>query len=229
VRIGGPPDPEIRAVEDAGAPRVVTAAASPFMRLAVRAALLTEGLSIAGEVQTAQEAVEASLVARADAVIIDAELDDEIHAIEQIHRELPTAAIIVLSGEDCELDALAAVTAGACGFIPKDTPTDRLGAIVRGALDGEAAIPRKLVRRLLDEVRRHELRRLPPAAALGAELTPREWEVLELIAQGMRDREVSVHLQVSEITVRRHAASAARKLRVEHRAAAIELYRRAVA
>lgn len=201
--------------------RVVIADRSAFVRVAVRSALEAEGIAVVAEAGQAAEARRAILAHRPDAVLLDAELDDEDMAmLAAVRRELPGAALIVLSPDESEARAMASVCAGACGFLPKDTSPDRLPDIVRGAVAGEAAIPRRVVRRLLEGI----------AGTGPAEpLTARELEVLERLAQGLSDRHIGQELGVSEVTVRRHAATAARKLHAGRREDAVAAFRRLVA
>jgi DNA-binding NarL/FixJ family response regulator len=147
-----------------------------------------------------------------------------------VRRELPGTALIVLSPDESDARAMAAVGAGACGFVPKDTSPDRLPDIVRGAVAGEAAIPRRLVRRLLERIATPHVVQLWACDPGPAEpLTAREREVLERLAGGMTDERIGVELGVSEITVRRHASTAARKLRTGRREDAVAAFRRLVA
>ena len=132
--------------------RVVIADRSAFVRVAVRSALEAEGIAVVAEADEAVGALRAILANRPDAVLVDAELDDVMAVLAAVRKELPETALIVLSPDKSEIRAMAAVRAGACGFLPKDTSPDRLPDIVRGAAAGEAAIPRRLVRRLLERI-----------------------------------------------------------------------------
>lgn len=204
-------------------PRVVIADRSAFVRLAVRNALVAAGIAVVAETDDAQEALRALVTVRPDAVLLDAEIDEGFAVLAAARRALPGAALIVLSPDASETRALLAVRAGACGFLPKDTPPDRLSDIVLGAIAGEAAIPRVMVRRLLERMAAADTSL--PAADAAAPLTARECDVLERMARGMHDREIAAELGVSEITVRRHAATAARKLRVRRRQDAVAAFR----
>ena len=202
---------------------MVVADRSAFVRLAVRSALAAEGIAVVAEAEDAAGVLRAVIAHRPDAVLFDAELDEDLETLAAVGRELPGAALIVLSPDASETRALAALRAGACGFLPKDTPPDRLPDIVRGAVAGEAAIPRRLVRRLLERIA------APPGAGAAEPLTARERQVLERLAGGMCDGGIGAELGVSEVTVRRHAASAVRKLRAGHRSDAVAVFRRMVA
>jgi DNA-binding NarL/FixJ family response regulator len=206
-------------------PRVVIADRSAFVRVAVRNALVAAGITVAAEVDDAERALSAIVAARPDAVLLDAELDEGFAVLAAARRALPGAALIVLAPDDSEVHASLAVRAGACGYLPRDTPPDRLPNIVLGAIAGEAAIPRVMVRRLLE--------RMTGADAADQEapasLTARERDVLERVSQGMADREIGDALGISEITVRRHAGTAARKLRVRRREEAVAAFRSSAA
>jgi DNA-binding NarL/FixJ family response regulator len=203
---------------------------SAFVRVAVRAALSVDGIEVVGEAEDAPAALSAIVSQQPDAVLFDAELDDGSVVMTAVRERLPGTALLVLSPDQSDARAMAAVAAGACGFVPKDTSPDRLPDIVRGAVAGEAAIPRRVVRRLLERLAAPHPPQLWAAGPGSLEpLTAREREVLECLAEGMTDRQIGTQLAVSEVTVRRHAAAAARKLRAGRREDAVAAFRRLVA
>jgi DNA-binding NarL/FixJ family response regulator len=211
-------------------PRVIVADRSPLVRLAVRVALSRSGIEVVAEAGDAPAVLKAVSVHSPDAMLFDAELDLDMTVLAQIHSAAPDCALVVLAPDDSESSAMAAVRAGACGYLPKSTPPERLPAVIHGVLAGEAAIPRRLVRKLLVQVNARHAGL--PAAALSPDaepLTSREWEVIDMLSKGLSDRHVSERLGVSDVTVRRHAASAARKLRASRREDAVAIFRRAVA
>jgi DNA-binding NarL/FixJ family response regulator len=96
---------------------------------------------------------------------------------------------------------------------------------VRGVVEGEAALPRKLAARVVEEFRgRVHRRRLAVPQRRGVDLTSREWEVLELMRQGLSTAEIATRLFVSPVTVRTHVASVLHKLDVPDRKSALELF-----
>ena len=119
--------------------------------------------------------------------------------------------------------------AGASGYLLKDASAERLPAALRAVVKGEAALPRAFERRLIEEFRSRELRHgrrrrfRPRRFGLGSDLTAREWEVLELIAEHLPTTVVARRLGISEVTVRRHISSAMHKLGVADRESAVEL------
>lgn len=147
-----------------------------------------------------------------------------IRAAQRIGELLPDAVVVMLTISRNDTDLFDSLRAGAAGYLLKDTDPARLPHALRGVLDGEAAIPRELVARVVDEFReRGRRRRLPLVGRRGAELTSREWEVLDLLAGDLTTAEIAARLAVSPVTVRRHVSAILRKLEVHDRAAAVRL------
>jgi DNA-binding NarL/FixJ family response regulator len=117
-------------------------------------------------------------------------------------------------------DLFAALRAGARGYLLKDMDPDRLAAALRGVLSGEAAMPRAMVSRVMEEFTTS--RRLP-GRGRGAKLSSREWEVLEAMGRGMTTSEIADMLYLSKATVRSHVSSILKKLQVPDRDAAVRL------
>jgi DNA-binding NarL/FixJ family response regulator len=170
-------------------------------------------------------AVRAVAEHRPDLALLDISMPGGgIAAAEEIGICSPETAVVMLTVSADESDLLAALRVGARGYLLKDTDPDRLALALRGVLDGEAAVPRTLVARLLGELR--DRRPLRSSGAGPQPLSEREREVLGLLRRGLRTREVAAHLGIAEVTVRRHVSVAVRKLGVADRAAAIELVSR---
>ena len=119
---------------------------------------------------------------------------------------------------------MAAVRAGASGYLTQNLDPKRLPHVVRGAMRGEPAVPRKFVSRLLDELRTRERRRSVVLTGKGRiSLTAREWEVVEMLLRAASTSEMADQLGVAPVTVRRHLGSVERKLGVATRAEVVEL------
>ena len=119
---------------------------------------------------------------------------------------------------------MAAVRAGASGYLTNSLDPNRLPHVVRGAVRGEPAVPRKFVSRLLDELRTRERRRSVVVAGKGRiSLTAREWEVVELLLRSATTAEIAKELGVAPVTVRRHLGSVERKFGVTTRAEVVAL------
>jgi DNA-binding NarL/FixJ family response regulator len=126
--------------------------------------------------------------------------------------------MLTVSQEDEDL--FGALRAGAAGYLLKDMDPGRLAFALRGVVDGEAALPRTLVARVVEEFRTAERRpSLPLVRRRGARLTSREWEVLELLRERRTTAEIAHRLGLSAVTVRRHIGSILAKLRVPDRRA----------
>lgn len=193
-------------------------------RAGVRAALEAGGFDVCAEVADGRAAVEAALRERPEACLLDVRMPGGggIEAAAEIAERLPGTAIVMLTVSAEEQDLFDAIKAGAAGYLLKDVDPGRLPFALEGVLAGEAAIPRKLVGRIVAELGERRRRRVPLARG-GAELTPREWEVLELLHDGASTAEVARRTGVSQVTVRRHVQAALRKLDAPDREAAFSL------
>jgi DNA-binding NarL/FixJ family response regulator len=207
--------------------RVLIADDHPLVRDGVRDALTRCGVEVCAEAADAPGAVSAALRVRPDICLLDIEMPGNgIVAAREIAERLPESAVVMLTVSDSERDLLAAVRAGAVGYLLKDSDPDRLAFALRGVVSGEAALPRRLMARVLDHVRDGESRRrIALRMPRSVRLTEREWEVLELMHDEMSTRDVATRLSVSPVTVRRHLSSAVAKLGVDDRGAALALVR----
>jgi DNA-binding NarL/FixJ family response regulator len=205
-----------------GPVRVVIADDHAATRFGIRTVLEAHGMVVCAEADSPPATVAAVLEHQPDVVLIDVLMPpgDGIDAAEQIHTQAPDTVIIMLTGSSDPSHLIRSLRAGARGYLLKDTDPDRLPAAVEGVLDGEAAIPRTLVPRMIDEIARAGRHRGAPD-----DLTDREHEVMEGLARNLPTSEVARQLGLAEPTVRRHAASAARKLGAQTRADAIVRFR----
>jgi two-component system, NarL family, nitrate/nitrite response regulator NarL len=221
----------VRAREGSGAPpaarepmRVLVADHSPSMRAGVRLALETDDCVVCGEAGDAGAAVEAALRERPDLRLVDADLPrGGGAAVAEITSKLPGTRVVVFSDSRGETDLLAALRAGAWGYLYKDIDLARLPTALQRVLEGEPALPRALVARLIDELRDTERRR---ALGMRHNLSHRELEVLELLSENLTTAEIAGRLFVARVTVRTHIASILKKLGVPTREEAIRLLER---
>jgi DNA-binding NarL/FixJ family response regulator len=212
-----------------GAPRVLIADAQTTTSAGVRMSLQGHGFTVCSEVQSAPAAIEAAVRERPDLCLIEIDLPGGgVAAAEEIKARVPSTSIVMLSGTADEDDLFASLRAGARGYLLKDMDPARLPLALRGVLDGEAAVPRALVGRVLEEFRARERgRHASELALLGVQLTRREHEVLELLERGLPTSEIAERLGISSVTVRRHVSMILRKLGVPDREAALRLVRSA--
>jgi len=177
------------------------------------------------EVADAQSAVDAAVRERPDVCLLGLEASGQgLRVANEIVARVPSAAVILLTSRLDEEEFMAAVRAGATGYLTHSLDPARLPHVVRGALRGEPAVPRRFVSRLLDELRTREHRRSVVLAGKGrVALTAREWEVAELLLRAASTAEIAKELGVAPVTVRRHLGSVERKLGVTTRAEVVEL------
>jgi DNA-binding NarL/FixJ family response regulator len=199
-------------------------------RTGVRMALERGGLRVVAEAATADEAVRRAARLRPDVCLLDVGMPGGgIRAAEEISEALPGAHILMLTVSREESTVLEAVRAGAAGYLLKDMDPESLPDAVRRVAAGEAVLPGRLVRRLIEELRHP---RDPPSAAerlsdsVRVPITPREREVLEMLGERRSTAEMATKLKLSPITVRRHISALLAKLAVGSREEAGDLVAR---
>lgn len=192
-------------------------------RVGLRLALEPEARC--SEAADAESAVDTAVRERPDVCLLGLETPTHgLRVANEIVTRVPSAAVILLTSRLDEDEFMAAVRLGASGYLPQTLDPARLPFVVRGALRGEPAVPRKFVSRLLDELRTRERRRSVVLAGKGRiALTAREWEVVELLLRGATTAEIADELGVAPVTVRRHLGSVEGKLGVATRAEVVEL------
>ena len=205
--------------------RVLLADDHPPTRAGVRYTLEAAGMVVCAEASDANGAVDAALRETPDVCLLDIHMPGSgINAARAITRELPDTRVVMLTVSRDDEDLFEALRAGASGYLLKDMDPDRVPHALEGVLAGEAALPRTLLLRVMDEFRDRGKRRLRlPGGRRGADLSEREWEVLNLLRDGLSTQEIAARLYVSAATVRSHVAAVLKKLRVPDREAAIRL------
>lgn len=189
-------------------------------------ALDGRGFTICGEAATAAAAIELADSTQPDLCLLDVRMPGNgISAAAEIARRCPDTVIVMLTVTEDEDDVLNALRAGAQGYLLKDTPARRLPEVLRAVIEGEAALPRRLVARLIAEFRTKRPRRGSSGyRALGVELTTREWDILELLRRGKPTNAIAAELGVAPVTVRSHVSALLRKLQVETREDLLRLF-----
>ena len=208
-------------------PGVVVVEEQPALRAAVRKVLETDGFVVSGEADNAEEGLRVVLRKKPDICLIGLHQGEaSLRLIASVTDEQrgPSTLVIVLTASRSTESMIAAIRAGATGYLLKEMNPERIPAAVRGVLKGEAAIPRTLVTRLIREIQR---KGGPTINAKGGlvEFTPRQWEILNLMSDGLSTAEIAKRLLISPVTVRRHASAIVTRLGVPDRESAIELLR----
>ncbi|MFJ7592965.1 response regulator [Streptomyces sp. NPDC097617] len=195
--------------------RLLLADDHPVVRAGLRAVLDTEpDFAVVAEAATAERAVELAASGDAvDVVLMDLQFGRGMHGCEAtalITARPGAPRVLVLTTYDTDADILAAVEAGASGYLLKDAPPEELAAAVRTAAAGQSALAPAVALRLMDRVR-------TPAEAL----TKRELEVLQLVADGLSNQQISKKLFLSQATVKSHLVHVYAKLGVDSRTSAV--------
>ena len=197
-----------------GSPRVLIADDHAPTREGVRIALNQGGCEVCAEVDNAVDAVTAAVREQPDVCLVDLTMPgDGLRAVAGISSRLPNTRVLVLTVSRNADDMFDALRAGADGYLLKDMDPSDLAQAVRSALAGEAPLPGFLTARLIDEFKhRGDRKTLDLDGTKRVELTPREWDVLELLDEGLTTAEIAGRLAVSQATVRRHVSTLLHKM-----------------
>jgi two-component system response regulator DevR len=170
-----------------------------------RVLALEDDMEVVAVARTAAEALEAARTHRPQVVVMDYTLPDGdgVTTTITLRRELPATNVIMVTGSDAPTAIRAAIEAGCVGYLEKTAAFSQLGLAIRSAAAGETAISPE-----------HLARALRPAAAWRDHLTPREHDVLRLVADGLSNKAIAQRLVLSLHTVRTHVQSILSKLGV---------------
>ncbi|MEV8638752.1 response regulator transcription factor [Streptosporangium sp. NPDC051023] len=189
----------------------------PVVRKGLRAVFdQAADMTVIGEAATGEEAVR--LAPRADVVLMDLRLGTGMSGAEStrlIGQLQNPPRVLVLTTYDTDGDIFAAVEAGAAGYLLKDAPTDDLLDAIRAVARGETILAPPVAARLVTRMR-------SPRASL----SPREAEIVALVADGLSNRRIARELFISEATVKSHLVHIYAKLEVDNRTGAVTVARR---
>jgi len=206
--------------------RVVIADDHTRIRAQVRTALEADGCVVCGEGATADDAIALAAEHRPDVALLDINMPGSgIRAAQTIAGTQPQTSVVMLTQSADDADLFDSLRAGAQGYLLKGGDPSKLSAALRGVLAGEAAMDPRLVTRILDEFRAPTKQRFRRGSPAAARLSAREWEVMELLAEGASTDDAAQRLFLSPTTVRVHVSAVLRKLRVSDRESAFRLLR----
>jgi DNA-binding NarL/FixJ family response regulator len=204
--------------------RVLIVDDHPLTREALDSLLVQHGFDVVGQAADGESAIEQARELQPELVLLDLTMPemDGLAALPRIRDAAPDCEVVVLTASGTEENLLAAIRAGAAGYLLKSEPPERIAAFLRGVSDGEAALSGSVARRLLDRVR--EGGRLGGGVPddIARRLSAREVEVLLLLDDHLGTDEIASRLFISEHTVRSHVKSMFRKLDVSSRREALE-------
>jgi DNA-binding NarL/FixJ family response regulator len=180
--------------------------------------------TVVGTASDGAQAVKISRELRPDVILMDVRMPgtDGIEATRQLTGDAGGPRVIILTTFDLDEYVYDALCAGASGFLLKDVTGERLFDAVRVVAAGEALLAPTVTRRLISEFSRLRPTAPAPPAAV-AELTPRETEVLRLLAEGLSNPEIAGRLVITEETVKTHVSRVLHKLALRDRAQAVVL------
>ena len=207
-----------------GKARVLIAADHLATRTGVRLALADA--ADCSEAVDAEAAVAAAVRDEPDVCVIDFDPPRRaIRAAAEITAKVPRSSVVMMTRRIDEEEFIAAMRAGAIGYLPEGVDPARLPHVIRSLMRGEAAVPRAFVPRLIHELRGRDARRrqLEVHERASVDLTTREWDVVDLLQKGHSTRSIAELLGISAVTVRRHVGALHRKLGVGSRAELLQL------
>lgn len=208
-----------------GPVRVVIADDQALVRTGFQMILAADGIEVVAEAADGEEAVAAVRRARPDVVLMDIRMPrtDGLEATRQIiSGGAEETRVLILTTYDLDHYVYAALTAGASGFLLKDVTPEHLVAAVRLVRSGDALLAPTITRRLIERFAPRDEEKSVPHRDL-AELTPRELEVLSLLATGLSNAELADRLTLSPTTVKTHVARILSKLGLRDRVQAVVL------
>ena len=210
-------------MDDVAPLRTIVADDDPLVRRLIRDTLQHDNVVVVAEACNGREAIELALFYRPDVVVMDYMMPemDGLEATKKLYEQDPDIRVVMLTGGGDESLGLRGLRAGAVGFLSKDMELDALPRALRGALEGEAAISRRLAMHLVQHYRS------APTGGMGlrpvrSSLTDREWEVLDLLSGGASTEDIARLLVLSTETVRSHLKNLYRKLEVRTREEAVD-------
>ena len=201
----------------------------PLTRSALSALLRQNGFDVVGEAADGEEAIQRAAQLDPDLILLDLSMPglDGLGALPRLREAAPDCEVVVLTASGTEENLLAAIRAGAAGYLLKSEPPARIVQFLRGVANGEAALSGAIARRLLEQVRENGGRSTGVPDQIAAALSARELEVLLLLDDHLGTDEIAGRLYISEHTVRSHVKSLLRKLGVSSRREALEALARA--
>lgn len=193
-----------------------------LFREALRAAFTQEGFEVTGVAADAMAGIDLAREHEPDLVILDLLMPgmSGLDVLGTIQKASPRSRVVLLTSSESSEDLLAAVKAGAAGYLTKDTPLPRLVSSMKDVLAGGAAISPAMSSKLFGALR-DLLRHNGSSTLRSPELTGRELEILEMVGEGKTSKEIANDLYISENTVRNHVRNILDKLGLSSRFEAV--------
>ena len=182
--------------------------------------LKAAGRNVVGEAENGLEAIEQADLLRPDLILMDIDMPimNGLDALQRIRRKLPATKIVMLTVSNEDANLIKAVQAGAAGYLLKNLNAEEFLESLDGLQRGEVAMTHKTVSQMVTALANEEQRK---ARNLGqAQLTARETELLQFVAEGMSNREIAESMHISKNTVKYHMKNILQKMNLQNRAEA---------
>ncbi|WP_430462342.1 response regulator [Thalassolituus sp. LLYu03] len=197
--------------------RLIIADDHPMVREGLRVSLESEGLTVVADVANGEEALAAAAEHKPDVVLLDISMPvmNGLDACAAFHERFPDIRLLIITMHDDREYILKVVQAGAAGYVLKDAPPEELVLAVKTVCQGGTYFSSSVAKTLFSEFGR------PRAALLEEVLSPREEDVLALLAEGMGNKEIARELEISVRTVEAHRLKIKQKLGINNSAGLI--------
>jgi DNA-binding NarL/FixJ family response regulator len=208
--------------------KVLVAEDEPLIRAGIRAVLESAGdIEVVAEAAEGRAAVAQAIAHRVDVALLDITMPelDGIGVMAELARQRPATRVVILTSFGTEANVVRALEHQAAGFVLKNCTPDELIRAVRSAHDGAAYLSPEVTRLVLGLVAPGRAQRRTAAAQRLAAVTPREAEILDLIAQGLANAEIARRLAMTELTIKTYVSRILTKLDCANRVQAALLVR----
>jgi two-component system NarL family response regulator len=215
---GGVSEPQ--SLHTSGPIRVLIADDQPLFRRGLWVMLGTDdNIEVVAEAEDGDEAIRRAVELVPDVVLMDVRMPkvNGIEAARVISQEVPTTKIVMLTVSDEEEDLFEAIKAGAAGYLLKEVSVEEVAEAIQAVVQGQSLITPSMAAKLLTEFQKLSSKQEVPAPTL----TPRELEVLKLVAKGMSNRDIADELFISENTAKNHVRNILEKLHLHSRMEAV--------
>jgi DNA-binding NarL/FixJ family response regulator len=213
--------------------RVLVADHYDLFRVGLASVLAScEDIEVVAQASGGRIAVRLATELRPDVTLMEVRMPGlgGLEATRRILEADPSARVVALAVAAREADVAAAITAGACGYLTKDSPIDDMISAIRAAASGSVWLAPRAARAVLDRMRREHLEAGRAAGTFGEDLSPRELQVLELVGYGLGNSQIAAELGIRPVTAKNHVSRILAKLGVANRVqAAVYASRRSLA
>jgi len=200
--------------------RILLVDDQPLFRHALATLIADQShLSVVGEAENGLHALELARSLKPDLILMDVEMPvmGGVEATRRIRDELPNVKVVILTVSEADDPLFDAIRFGAHGYLLKDLRPEQLYELIRAVMRDETVISPAIAGRLMREFRDGATRRTVLPEEDGPVLTRREIQIMQLVSQGLSNKEIGVRLSITEGTVKNHVHNALEKLQLENR------------